>query len=99
MSGLLVPFKVAEDDCQNRIQAKKVTDVLSWLLRGVIAVVALVRMAMMGWREASLPLPVEVEVHEGTGRLEVTVGAAATKLVAARRRAGMKERTRIVSEM
>jgi hypothetical protein len=72
-------------------------------------VVALAMIEITGCRELSSP-PVEgtQEVSAGTegtaepegiaGTEGVEEGAAATKLAAARTKAGMKERTRIVSE-
>lgn len=57
--------------------------------------VALVMIAMTGCTGASLPLPpvgLETQVVSGT-----EAGAAATKLAAAKRKAGIKERTRMTT--
>jgi hypothetical protein len=56
-------------------------------------------MVMMGWRATSFPLLEPLGPHDGAPTAEDVVGAAATKLAAAKRKAGMKERTRMVSEV
>ena len=94
-SGL--PLLQEAREASERRQNTAVMNALSWSLRGWICVVALAIMEMMGWREASLP-PLPPEHVVGTTSLVPATGAAATKLVAARRKAGIKERTRIVSE-
>lgn len=78
-------------------QTIQTTDILSSSLKGLISVVALVRIFMKTWRETPLP-PLEPPA-ERTQEVTGVVGAATAKLVTARRKAGIKERTRIVSEM
>lgn len=78
-------------------------NILSWSLRGSRYLVAFVRGSSYGWR-AGTSLVVSTDRVDAPSEtplppVETPTGLAATKLVAARRRAGMKERTRIVSEV
>lgn len=71
-------------------------NVLNCWLKGWSTLVVFWRMPIIGWIAVSLP-PEGLETQEVSAGLGA--GAAATKLAEAKRKAGMKERTRIANEL